>query len=97
MENPKRTDLKIMQFTNPQKDFITKRYVVENKNDLKEILKSFPQLNDNFMNVAKTWEESIDEGRVILVSDEHPISGFPTYCYESPKESTHLESLIRVI
>lgn len=95
MQNPLRPDLKIKKFSNPEKTFVTKRYVIENEKDLKKTLKSFPQLDNNFMGVAANWEKALNEGRIILVSDES-WAGFPTYCFESDQNSTHPSSLIRV-
>lgn len=96
MENPKRPELKIRQFSNPEKTFVTNRYVIENEEDLKKTLESFPQLSNNTFKVAENWKRSLDEGRILLITDEHPMSGFPTYCFESTKDSTHVNSLIRL-
>jgi hypothetical protein len=92
MERP---NLKIAKFTNPNQTFITERYVVENEEDLKLLLAEFPQLDNNAMGVAGNWQQALDEGRILLITDESWI-GYPTYQFESPVGSTHPSCLIRV-
>lgn len=91
-----RDNLKIRKFTNPNQTFITERYVIENKEDLKKTLGEFPQLNNNFMGVESSWKEALAEGRTILVTDES-WAGFPTYQFESPEGETHPSCLIRIM
>lgn len=91
-----RPTLKIRKFTNPEKSFVTERYVVENHEDLEKLLAEFPQLNTNMFNVMTNWKEAINEGRTLLITDEHHMTGFPTYCFESDKNSDHPNSMIRI-
>lgn len=90
-----RLNLKIRKFTNPNKTFVTERYVVENETDLELLLQEFPQLDNDFMGVESNWRRALLEGRILLITDES-ISGYPTYCFESPADSTHPSSLIRI-
>lgn len=91
----KRNNLKTHKFTDPDKTFITERYVIENEEDLKKVIKTF-KLNNDFLGIESNWRSALGEGRIILVTDEHPITNFPTYCFESQKDSTHPSSLIRI-
>ena len=90
----KRPNLRIEKFTNLEKSFTTERYVVETKKELKALLKEFPQLNNNFMKIQETWEGMINEGRILLITDES-IAGFPTYRFED-KGKPDAHTLIRI-
>lgn len=91
----KRPHLKTGKFTNPEKSFITERYIVQNNADLKALLKEFPQLKGDPLSVVSNWKDALLEGRILLITDESVI-GYPTYQFESPEGSEHPGSLIRI-
>lgn len=90
-----RPHLKIRKFTNPERTFITERYVVENKEDLTLLLKEFPQLDRNPLKIVSNWKEALKEKRTLLITDES-WAGFPTYQFESPTGTEYAGSLIRI-
>jgi len=90
----KHKHLKRGLFTSPQSgESQFERYVIENKNDAKAFFKTFPNAKP-FM--AKDFEKYLAEGEILLATDENPMSGFPSYCFQSDKSNTHVCAFHRV-
>jgi hypothetical protein len=88
----KHRDLKIGIFTSPQsKDLEFERYVIETKQDL---TKFFSKVKTPII-MRRNLIQSFEEGYKIILTDIHPRSGFPTYCFESESDNTHLSSFHR--
>lgn len=84
-------------YTSPQtkeKDLEFEMYIIEGNKDLKAFRKAFPQIR--VFGMYATMQELLNEGRTIVANDPHWLTGMPTYCFESPKGSTHPSSFIRV-
>ena len=60
-----------------------KRYVIEDLKDLNKFFKAFKGFD--ILNVKENLINALNEGRVILLTDPHPLSGVNTYCYQHPK------------
>lgn len=69
------------------------RYVIENESDLSAFFTKFPKSRKMLLN---DMLRSLSDGLIIIATDEHWMSGHPTYCFESPEGSTHPSSFIRV-
>lgn len=82
-------------YTSPQsgtQEF--ERYVIENEQDLKAFAKAFPKAKQFF---EDNMRKSLAQGYTIVATDEHPMSGLPTYCFESKdKDNQHPSSFHRV-
>lgn len=91
----KHKSLKWGVFTSPQsgkKEF--EMYVVENNADLLAFEKKFPNIKR--MNMKNNFLQSLSEGSILLINDNHPMTGLPTYCFESKADNTHPSSFHRV-
>lgn len=88
-------ELKSAMFTSPQngsKPF--ERYVVENEADLKAFFKVFASAKSM---MYKSLERSLNEGYIILLTDVHPLTKMPTYCFEETDQTnTHTSCFFRV-
>ena len=80
-------------FSRPTNEKTFERYVIENKEDLKGFSKQFPEVKNG--EVYNSIINCLSEGNVVLFTDRHPKSGFPTWCIES-KNSNHPTSIVRV-
>ncbi len=89
----KKRNLKIGLFASMDTTHNFERYVIENNEDLLAYKKEFPQIN-NF-NIFENFKTAINEGRIIVATDEHHMSGYPTYCFES-KDFHHSSSIVRI-
>ncbi|GAG03480.1 unnamed protein product [marine sediment metagenome] len=69
------------------------RYVIEDQADITAFTKAFPEIKS--VGVLDSFNEVVAEGRVVIATDRHPLSGFPTWCTESQNDS-HPSSIIRV-
>jgi hypothetical protein len=70
------------------------RYVIENEQDLKAFAKAFPRARKFF---EDNMRNSLAQGYIIIATDEHELSGLPTYCFESKDpNNTHPSSFHRV-
>ena len=81
-------------YTSPQsgtEEF--ERYVIENEQDLKAFAKAFPKAKTFF---EDNMRNSLAQGYIIVATDEHRMSGLPTYCFESQKDNQHPSSFHRV-
>jgi hypothetical protein len=88
-------NLKWGVFTSPQsEDKEFEMYIVENDTDLIEFEKKFPNIKR--MNMKCNLLESLSDGYIILLNDNHPMTGMPTYCFESKSDNTHPSSFHRV-
>lgn len=99
MSGLKHKDLKSAFFTTPQINTsfgAFERYVIENMNDLNAFAKKFPQIKEKPFNMFANLKRSLDNGEVLILTDEHRNSGFPTYCTESSAGNTHPSSIHRV-
>ena len=85
---PKLKHADCVEMSSNEKPF-TKRYVIENEEDLKKFIKVFDKMNlkESFIDPIT---KIVERGGVVLLSDPHGMSGFNTYCTE------HHEDLIRV-
>lgn len=82
-------------YTSPQSGSLEfERYVIENEQDLNAYLNCFP--NRTTM-MGENMRKSLAQGYTIVATDEHPLSGLPTYCFESKdKDNQHPSSFHRV-
>lgn len=88
-------NLKIGIYTSPQSGAVEfERYVVEDETDLNAFREKFPQIN--MFKMYDNLKKALSEGYVILLSDEHKMTGMPTYCFESKTDNTHPSSMHRV-
>ena len=91
----KHNDLKRGLFKSPHLgDLEIERYVIENEADLNAFSKKYPQIKN--LHVYDNIKNSLIEGYIILFTDAHQLSGFPTYCFESKPENTHPSSIHRL-
>jgi len=90
VENKK---LKWGNFKSPQSDNTSERYIIENQEDLDAFAKEFPEIRD--FSVYQSMQNCIENDTVVLATDRHPISKFPTWCTES-KDFSHPSSIQRV-
>jgi len=82
-------------YTSPQTgDIQMERYIIENQEDLKAFVKVYPQLKQ--MGMQANWSKSIAEGRILIATDEHPMTGFPTYCFEHQSGEEHPSDMNRL-
>lgn len=94
MTTVKHKNLKWGVYTSPQSDdFEFERYVIENLTDFENFLKTFPEIKS--FGVAESMVRSLNSGSIIIATDKHPASGFPTWCFES-KDNAHISSINRV-
>lgn len=71
------------------------RYIIENEADLNAFIVKFPQIKK--LGIEEVMRNSLAENRIIIASDNHSLSKFPTYCYESIRGSDdHISSIYRV-
>lgn len=89
----KNKNLKWGVFSSPSVKETFERYVIENVSDLKAYETAFPELKRVGMNTS--MKKCLSEGKIVLATDRHPLSGFPTWCLES-KYSTHPSSINRI-
>jgi len=90
----KHKHLKRGLFTSPQSgETQFERYVIEDKNDAKAFFKAFPDAKP-FM--TEKFQKYLAEGKIILATDKHWMTGFPAYCLQSEKSNTHLSAFHRV-
>lgn len=83
----KRKHLKRGLFTSPQSGNLEfERYVIENVKDLNKFLRVF---DVKLSMVVPKLKEALSEGEIIIATDEHPLSGMFTYCYET-KDKTNI-------
>lgn len=84
-------------FTTPQSkdDSTFERYVIENHEDLEAFATEFPEVR-KIGNVYNNMLSSLVEGRIVVATDRHPLSGFPTYACESKLDPTHPSAINRV-
>jgi hypothetical protein len=88
-------DLKIGVYTSPQSGTLEfERYVVEDETDLDNFREKFPQIN--VFKMYDNFKKALSEGHTILLTDEHRLTGMPTYCFESKTDKTHPSSMNRV-
>ena len=91
----KHKNLKRGIYTSPQsgtEEF--ERYVIENQQDLNLYLKHFPH---RMTMMGEHMKNALEEGHIIVATDEHRVSGHPTYCYEAKdKDNQHPSSFHRV-
>jgi len=90
----KHKNLKRGIYTSPQsgtEEF--ERYVIENEQDLKAYAKAFPKAKTFF---EDNMRKSLAQGHIIVATDEHRMSGLPTYCFESKEDNQHPSSFHRV-
>ncbi len=92
------TNLKQGTFTSPQSGNAKfKRYIVENLEDLKAFAKAFPHIKKHLGGLMyNNLEDCVNEGYTVLLTDNHHLSGMPTYCFENKDNSTHPSSFNRV-
>ncbi len=86
-------NLKWAVIESPQSDVNFERYIIENQDDLDAFAKEFSEIN--LVGVRISMQDCINEGRVVLATDRHPISNFPTWCVES-RDLSHSHSFKRV-
>lgn len=86
-------DLKIGLFTSNYTTHNFERYLLENKEDLDLYADKFPQIQK--MGVYDNMLKSILDGRNVIATDEHPMSGFPTYQLEG-NNFDHPSSAVRL-
>lgn len=82
-------------FTRPQsgkKEF--EMYIVENDTDLNAYEKKFPEIK--MFNMKNNLLNALSEGHIVLLTDRHPMSKMPTYCFESKADNTNPSSFHRV-
>ena len=90
----KYTDLKSGIYTSPQSgDLEMERYIVENQEDLDKFLQKFPQIK--MLGMYKNLKRCVEEGYIVILTDVHPMTGMPTYCFEAKADSTHPSSMYR--
>ena len=84
----KHKHLKRGLYTSPQSGSEQfEKYVIENETDLNAFNEAMGGLPKIMLNPMK---ECLEEGRIIIATDAHPLSGFPTYCFETTdKNNTH--------
>lgn len=88
-------DLKRGIYTTPHLGTMElERYVVENEDDLNAFREKFPQIN--MLQIYNNLKNSLAQGYIIILTDAHKFSGFPTYCFESKPDNTHPSSMHRV-
>lgn len=97
MDTVDNKNLKWGVYTSPQCDegVTFERYVIESIEDLNAYAEAFPIIT-KVGNVYNSMAESIAKGKTVIATDSHPLSGFPTWCYESPQGSTHPSSMLRI-
>lgn len=82
-------------FTSPQSgDNEFEMYIVENNTDLIAFEKKFPNIKR--MNMRNNFLQSLKDGYTLIINDNHPMTGLPTYCFENTNGSTHPSSFNRV-
>jgi hypothetical protein len=91
----KHRNLKRGIYTSPQSGTQEiERYVIENEDDLNKLLLMFPFRMTMF---GENLKQNLKEGRIILVTDEHPLTQQPTYCFETTDvNNNHPSSFHRV-
>lgn len=95
MEKLTHRDLKIGVYTSPQSGSEKfERYVLENEEDLEAFRVKFPQIK--MLKMYDNLKASLREGYIVILTDEHPMTGMPTYCFESKSDNTHPTSFHRV-
>jgi hypothetical protein len=88
-------DLKHGLFTSPQSGSVQfKRYIIENVEDLNKFREKYPQID--MLNIYNNMLDSINEGSIVLATDDNHFTGMPTYCFESSENDTHPSSIHRV-
>ena len=95
----KKKNLKWGVFKSPSVKVNFERYIIENQDDLEAFIKEFPLIEK--FGIYNNMAVSLSEGLIIVATDEHPISGFPTYCFETHEdededEDIHPTAIIRV-
>lgn len=94
-----RRNLKIGIYSSPQcgsNHF--EQYIIETQADLKAYLDALDPIKPVRNILQKNMTESLNRGEILIANDEHPVSGFPTYCMETtnPEPNPHPNSHIRV-
>lgn len=77
-------------FSSPSCKVNFERYAIENETDLKAYAKAFPEIK--MFGVFNSMLDSIRNGKIVVATDKHHLSGFPTWCIMS-KDSTHPSSI----
>jgi len=94
MKTVNNKNLKWGVFTSPQSgDKKFERYVLESLEDVLAFKKAFPIITK--FNMLENFLKVVTSGGVVLVTDCHALTKFPTWCIQSTK-SDHPSSINRV-
>lgn len=77
------TNLKSAYYTSQKFEDAREFYIVENKDDLKELIKAFPKLKNSWKIIRLRITEIIYDGYVALVTDINPKSNCVELGYEN--------------
>lgn len=75
--------LKSNHYSSPKFEGVKEFYVVENHNDLKQLIKAFPQLKSSWRKIRERITDIISDGYVALVTDVKPKSNCIEISYEN--------------
>jgi hypothetical protein len=78
----KHKKLKSGFYTSPQKSNQFEFYIIENEVDLQKFAESFKE-TPLIKTMVKNIKESLNNGEIVIATDIHPMSGCPTYCFET--------------
>lgn len=79
----KNTSLKSAHYTSQKFEGLKEFYIVEDNNDLKELIKEFPQLKNSWQNIRLRIANIVSEGYVALVTDINSKSNCVELAYEN--------------
>ena len=77
------TNLKSAYYTSQKFEDAREFYIVENKDDLKELIKAFPKLKNSWKIIRLRIKDIISDGYVALVTDIKPKSNCVELAYEN--------------
>jgi hypothetical protein len=79
----KHTNLKSAYYTSQKFEGAKEFYIIEDKNDLNELIKAFPQLKNSWRIIRLRIKDIISDGYVALVTDIKPKSNCVELAYEN--------------
>ena len=75
-------------------DLELERYIIENETDLKLFKDKFPMIK-NF-SIENVVSNDLEKGRVIIATDCHKMTGYPTYCFEASPDDNNITAMHRI-